>query len=61
VRVVRDLLEHGYFIRGTVLSVEKGEYLKNYSASYASKMEVIGVEDMSEANLLYSQTHLLSR
>ncbi|KAI6110832.1 D-lactaldehyde dehydrogenase [Pisolithus croceorrhizus] len=46
--VVRDLLEHGYSVRGTVRSVEKGEYLKNYFANYASKFEVIVVEDITK-------------
>lgn len=46
--IVRDLLEHGYSVRGTVRSVEKGEYPKNYFANYASKFEVIVVEDMTK-------------
>ncbi|KAI6014019.1 hypothetical protein BKA83DRAFT_4473825 [Pisolithus microcarpus] len=46
--VVRDLLEHGYSVRGTVRSVEKGQYLKNYFANYASKFEVIVVEDITK-------------
>lgn len=45
--VVRDLLEHGYSVRGTVRSVEKGEYLKNYFANYASEFEVIVTEDIT--------------
>ncbi|KAI6001176.1 hypothetical protein EDD15DRAFT_2230171 [Pisolithus albus] len=46
--VVRDLLEHGYFVKGAVRSVEKGEYLKNYFANYTSKLEVIVIEDITK-------------
>lgn len=46
--VVRDLLEQGYFVKGTVRSVEKGEYLKNYFANYTSKLEVIVIEDITK-------------
>ncbi|KAI6101256.1 hypothetical protein F5141DRAFT_1218292 [Pisolithus sp. B1] len=53
--VVRDLLEHGYVVRGTVRSVEKGEYLKNYFAPYASKFEVTTVEDMKEHSMKLSK------
>ncbi|KAI6124593.1 hypothetical protein EDD17DRAFT_1037288 [Pisolithus thermaeus] len=43
-----DLLEHDYSVRGTVRSVEKGEYLKSYFANYASKFEVVVVEDITK-------------
>ncbi|KAI6096705.1 D-lactaldehyde dehydrogenase [Pisolithus sp. B1] len=39
--VVRDLLEHGYSVRGAVRSVEKGEHLQSYFADYSSKLEII--------------------
>lgn len=41
--VVRDLLEHGYSVRGAVRSVEKGEHLQSYFADYSSKLEIIVV------------------
>lgn len=46
--MVRDLLEHGYSVRGAVRSVEKGEHLKSYFADYASELEIIVVEDITK-------------
>ncbi|KAI6010836.1 hypothetical protein F5J12DRAFT_904936 [Pisolithus orientalis] len=46
--VVRDLLEHGYSVRGAVRSTKKGEHLRNYFASYASKFETVVVKDITK-------------
>lgn len=46
--VIRNLLEHGYFVRGTVRSAQKGEYISKYFAEYRSKLELVVVEDISK-------------
>ncbi|KAI6010833.1 hypothetical protein F5J12DRAFT_566961 [Pisolithus orientalis] len=46
--VIRDLLEHGYSIRGTVRSTKKGEYVKKYFAGYGVKLEIVVVEDITK-------------
>ncbi|KAL4078866.1 hypothetical protein V8B97DRAFT_1864802 [Scleroderma yunnanense] len=46
--VIRDLLEHGYSVRGTVRSANKGEHLKKYFVGYADRLEIVIVEDMTK-------------
>ncbi|KAI6101264.1 hypothetical protein F5141DRAFT_291576 [Pisolithus sp. B1] len=46
--VVRDLLEHGYSVRGTVRSAQKGEYIRKYFADYGVKLELVVVEDITK-------------
>ncbi|KAF8878449.1 hypothetical protein BD779DRAFT_1554703 [Infundibulicybe gibba] len=46
--VVRNLLEKGYSVRGTVRSVEKTAYLKGYFKSYGDKFEAVVVEDITK-------------
>ncbi|KAI6024177.1 hypothetical protein PISMIDRAFT_111991 [Pisolithus microcarpus 441] len=46
--VMRDLLEHGYSVRGTVRSAQKGEYISKYFAEYGSKLELVVVEDITK-------------
>ena len=46
--VVRDLLEDGYSVRGTVRSASKGVHLQKIFASYGEKFEVVVVEDISK-------------
>ncbi|KAI6014010.1 hypothetical protein BKA83DRAFT_4352899 [Pisolithus microcarpus] len=46
--VIRDLLEHGYSVRGTVRSAQKGEYISKYFAEYGSKLELVVVEDITK-------------
>ncbi|KAI6044391.1 hypothetical protein EDC04DRAFT_2938172 [Pisolithus marmoratus] len=44
--IIRDLLEHGYSVRGTVRSAAKGEYVKMYFAGYGVKLEMVVIEDI---------------
>ncbi|KIM62532.1 hypothetical protein SCLCIDRAFT_25022 [Scleroderma citrinum Foug A] len=46
--VIRNLLEHGYSVRGTVRSARKGEHLKKYFAGYGDKLEIVIVEDITK-------------
>ncbi|EIN05399.1 D-lactaldehyde dehydrogenase [Punctularia strigosozonata HHB-11173 SS5] len=47
--VVRNLLEHGYFVRGTVRSEAKAEYLKTlFEDKYADKYEFVIVDDITK-------------
>ena len=50
--VVRNLLEHGYSVRGTVRSSRKGEHLKKYFAGYGDKLEIVIVEDITKVLVL---------
>jgi len=50
--VIRNLLEHGYSVRGTVRSSHKGDQLKKYSASYGDKLEIVIVEDITKVLVL---------
>ncbi|KAI6107410.1 hypothetical protein EV401DRAFT_2003366, partial [Pisolithus croceorrhizus] len=45
---IRDLLEHGYSVRGTVRSAQKGEYIRKYFADYGEKLELVVVEDITK-------------
>ncbi|KAI6098273.1 hypothetical protein EDD16DRAFT_1718721 [Pisolithus croceorrhizus] len=45
--VIRDLLEHGYAVRGSVRSAQKGEYIRKYFADYGDKLELVVVEDIT--------------
>ena len=49
--IVQNLLDHGYSVRGTVRSTEKGEHLKKIFAKYGDKHEVVVVEDMTKVSL----------
>ena len=51
--VIRNLLEHGYSVRGTVRSSRKGEHLKKYFARYGDKLEIVIVEDITKVVLLH--------
>ena len=44
---VRTLLEHGYSVRATVRSAQKGEYLKKYFEKYGDKFELVEVKDIA--------------
>jgi nucleoside-diphosphate-sugar epimerase len=47
--VVRNLLERGYFVRGTVRSEAKAEYLKQlFEDKYADKYEFVIVDDITK-------------
>ncbi|TCD60402.1 methylglyoxal reductase (NADPH-dependent) gre2 [Steccherinum ochraceum] len=45
--VARYLLEHGYSVRGTVRSADKGVHPREYFKSYGAKLEVVVVEDIT--------------
>ncbi|KAJ7597563.1 D-lactaldehyde dehydrogenase [Mycena floridula] len=44
--IISTLLERQYFVRGTVRSLQKGQYLKDKFASYGEKFELFVVKDM---------------
>lgn len=46
--VVKNLLEAGFSVRGTIRSEDKGPYLKKLFASYGDKLELIVVKDITE-------------
>ena len=57
--VVRNLLEHGYSVRGTVRSSREGEHLKKYFSRYGNKLKIVVVEDIIKVItvlLFYSRT-----
>ena len=45
--VLKDLLEHGFSVRGTVRSEDKAAYLRKLFEAYSSKFEVVVVEHMT--------------
>ncbi|KIL60765.1 hypothetical protein M378DRAFT_167745 [Amanita muscaria Koide BX008] len=47
---VRTLLEQGYFVRGTVRSLERNAFLVDMFKSYGNKFELAVVEDIVEVN-----------
>jgi len=53
--LVRQLLEKGYAVRGTVRSEQKGEYVKNYleKLGLADKFELFIVEDIEQVCVMY--------
>jgi len=46
--VVKTLLEQGFYVRGTVRSEDKGEYLVNLFKEYSDRFEYIIVEDIAK-------------
>jgi nucleoside-diphosphate-sugar epimerase len=46
--VLRKLLEQGYSVRAQVRSEAKGKHLKEYFKSYADKIELVVVEDITK-------------
>ncbi|KAG6328854.1 hypothetical protein ID866_10235 [Astraeus odoratus] len=46
--VVQEFLEHGYAVRGTVRSAERGKHLKKQFAKYGDKLEIVVVEDITK-------------
>ncbi|KAF8511613.1 D-lactaldehyde dehydrogenase [Hysterangium stoloniferum] len=46
--VVRTLLKQGFYVRGTVRSEDKGEYLANLFKEYSDHFEYIIVEDIAK-------------
>ena len=49
--IIRNLLEHGYSVRGTIRSANKGGHLEEYFGSYGDKFEVAIVEDITKVDL----------
>ncbi|KAI6044390.1 D-lactaldehyde dehydrogenase [Pisolithus marmoratus] len=45
--VIRNLLEHGYSVRGTVCSARQGEHAKKYFANYGGKLEIVIIKDIT--------------
>ena len=52
--LVRQLLERGYVVRGTVRSEQKGEYIKNYLGNLvlADNFELAIVEDIEKVGFV---------
>jgi len=46
--IVKNLLEKGFSVRGTVRSEDKGAHLKELFKSYGEKFEVVVVEDITK-------------
>lgn len=49
--VVKNLLEQGFSVRGTVRSESKGTHLKEVFKSYGDKLEVVVVEDIAKVRV----------
>ena len=58
--LVRQLLEKGYAVRGTVRSEQKGEYIRNYlgKLGLADKFELAIVEDIEKVCLVQRKSVL---
>ena len=50
--VVQNLLSKGYYVCGTVCSVEKGKHLKKLFANFDDKHEVIIISDITKVSLV---------
>jgi uncharacterized protein YbjT (DUF2867 family) len=48
--VVKNLLDHGYSVRGTVRDAQKGEHLKRLFAKFGDRHEVVVVEDITKVS-----------
>lgn len=48
--VVKELLEQGFSVRGTVRSKEKGEYLQKLFSNHADQFEYVIVEDIEKVS-----------
>ncbi|KAI1798325.1 NAD(P)-binding protein [Ganoderma leucocontextum] len=59
--VIKDLLEHGYAVRGTVRSESKATYLREYFKAFGNKLEIVIVEDITAVRPLPSWSRLLSQ
>jgi nucleoside-diphosphate-sugar epimerase len=46
--IVRNLLERGYFVRGTVRSAKKGNHLTGLFQQYGHKFELVMVPDITK-------------
>ena len=46
--LVKDLLEKGFSVRGTVRSESKGEHLKKLFSQYGDKLELVVVDDITK-------------
>ena len=46
--VVKDLLDHGFSVRGTVRSESKALYLREFFKGYGDKFEIVIVEDITK-------------
>ena len=46
--VVRTLLEHGYLVRGTVRTLEKGQFMTDYfqKLGFGTSFEFVVIEDI---------------
>ncbi|KAF5377007.1 hypothetical protein D9615_007320 [Tricholomella constricta] len=51
--VVRRFLEKGYAVRGTVRSADKGKFLEDLFQQYGERFEVVVVEDITKARILF--------
>jgi len=56
--IVRQLLEKGYSVRGTVRTSKKGEHLKSLFGTYGQKFELTVVDDITKVVQLSSNFKL---
>lgn len=50
--VIKDLLENGYAVRGTVRSESKAVYLRGYFKAFSDKLEIVIVPDITKVCLI---------
>ena len=48
--LVKNLLDEGYSVRGTVRSAAKGEYLKKIFNEHGDKLELVVVDDFTKVS-----------
>lgn len=58
--LVKQLLEQGFSVRGTVRSPAKAEHLKKLFASHGDKLEFVVVEDITKVCLFDLDARSLS-
>lgn len=55
--LVRELLENGYHVRGTVRAESKATHLRKTFESYGNKLELVIVEDITKESLLIQRSN----
>lgn len=59
--VLKDLLDNGFSVRGTVRSESKAKYLREYFKAFEDKLELVVVEDIMKVRTLIFSPDLPSR
>ena len=58
--VVKELLDHGFSVRGTVRSEDKATYLRDRLKTYGDKLEFALVDDITKVGILLQYIGLRS-